>query len=211
MNADTEIGKRLSKSGFERLRIPLSIGVVTVWTAFLLTTQARGFETVGYDLLEQAGFFLIFVAVLGRLWCTLYIGGRKNRELCRSGPYSLCRNPLYFFSFSGVVGVGLAAQNVILTAITALIFLAYYRVIIGKEEVRLQSMFGASFADYVAQVPRFWPRWQVPETESVVEVNVHTFVRTLKDAAWFLLAIIAIEIIEDLRTRGTLVGWILPY
>jgi protein-S-isoprenylcysteine O-methyltransferase Ste14 len=36
-----------------------------------------------------------------RLWCSLYISGYKNSQLITSGPYSLCRNPLYFFSFVG--------------------------------------------------------------------------------------------------------------
>src|SRR5262245_42792403 len=34
-------------------------------------------------------FFLVYVA--WRLWATLFIGGRKDRELQTEGPYSVCR------------------------------------------------------------------------------------------------------------------------
>src|SRR5262245_36841884 len=43
--------------------------------------------------------WLTFAAGAGaRFWATLYIGGRKERELVTDGPYSLCRHPLYLGS-----------------------------------------------------------------------------------------------------------------
>ena len=54
-----------------------------------------------HEAVETAGVLLIAIAILGRAWCTLYIGGRKAQELTDSGPYSLSRNPLYVFSFIG--------------------------------------------------------------------------------------------------------------
>ena len=141
----------------------------------------------------------------------MYIRGRKDSQLCTTGPYSLTRNPLYLFSFLGVVGVCLAAQNLILTGITALLFLAYYHVIIRKEETRLREMFGVAWEDYATRVPRFLPRWQGPDTADVVEVNVRIFTRSLGDVGWFLVAIIAIELVEDMRIDGVLGGWVLPY
>ena len=46
-------------------------------------------------------------ACAGRLWCSVYIAGKKNRELVKVGPYSVCRNPLYFFSLVGAIGAAL--------------------------------------------------------------------------------------------------------
>ena len=123
-----------TKSPVERKRIFVTWLVAPAWLAMLIATQPEGFETLGYSLIEFLGFFLVFVAVLGRLWCTLYIGGRKDLDLCQSGPYSLTRNPLYFFSFLGLVGVCLAAQNIVLMIISVVAFLVYYRPVIRNEE-----------------------------------------------------------------------------
>ena len=49
-------------------------------------------------LLETGGVILILVCIVGRTWCTLYIGGNKKRELITAGPYSVVRNPLYVFT-----------------------------------------------------------------------------------------------------------------
>ena len=45
-------------------------------------------------------------------------------------------------------------------------------------------------------------------TESVVEVNVGTCTRSLKDGTWFLMAIITVEAVQHLRTTGVIVGWV---
>ncbi len=54
---------------------------------------------------EIWGITAIFVAIAGRAWVLLYIGGRKNSELVTYGPYSITRNPLYVFSLTGITGV----------------------------------------------------------------------------------------------------------
>ena len=61
-------------------------------------------------VIKLIGYALIGVGAVGRMWCGVYIAGRKNKELCQDGPYSLCRNPLYVFSFIGTVGVALGAR-----------------------------------------------------------------------------------------------------
>jgi len=47
-----------------------------------------------HEAVEGAGLALIAAAIVGRAWCTLYIGGRKLHELVTAGPYSISRNPL---------------------------------------------------------------------------------------------------------------------
>lgn len=65
--------------------MPLTWCALPVWLIFLGATKAAGFETAPYDALEMLGLLLIIAAVLGRLWCSLYISGRKDKE----GPYSI--------------------------------------------------------------------------------------------------------------------------
>ena len=198
------------KTPIERKRTLVTWLLAPAWLTILIATQPKGFETLGYSLVEFTGFFLVFGAVLGRLSCTLYIGGRKDLSLCQSGPYSLSRNPLYFFSFLGLIGVCLAAQNIALMAISAVLFLAYYRSVILNEERRLLSLFGSDYILYMARVPRFFPRFNFPESEDTLLVQSQVFVRSLRDVSWFLAAIVGIEVIEELRQAAVISGWQLP-
>jgi len=100
---------------------------------------------------------LVGVATVGRLWCSRYISGYKNFELIISGPYSVTRNPLYFFSFLVFTGIGLSTESVTFTLGLVLAFALVYPVIIRREERFLQDKFGRAFSDYCARTPRFFP------------------------------------------------------
>ena len=79
-----------------------------IFAALMLFSQSYWQpDTPVHEALELAGVALIGVAILGRTWSSLYIGGRKNSVLVQYGPYSLMRNPLYTFSFIGALGIGL--------------------------------------------------------------------------------------------------------
>ncbi|MGT2467718.1 methyltransferase family protein (plasmid) [Mesorhizobium atlanticum] len=182
-----------------------------LWIALLVATKARGFETAAYKLLELVGFALVFSAVLGRVWCAIYIGGRKDRELCRTGPYSLSRNPLYFFSFLGAVGICLAARNPLLAAATAALFLGYYHVIIRAEEQRLEALFAGQYRVWALAVLRFFLSLRIPTQLEEITVNTKTFGRSLLDASWFLFAIIGVELVESSRSTLLGSGWLLPF
>lgn len=202
---------RPGKSPIESWRIPLTLLLAPLWLLLLLATRPREFESNLYEIIEMGGFFLVFVAVLGRLWCTVFIGGRKDRELCTTGPYSLSRNPLYFASFLGVVGVCLAAQNLMLTIATSIVFLTYYHLIMTKEEVRLEKLFGDEYRAWANSVPRFFPLLKRPVVQELVVVHTRVFTRSVTEVAWFLFAIIGVEIIENMRKTILTSGWILPY
>jgi protein-S-isoprenylcysteine O-methyltransferase Ste14 len=180
----------------ERLRRPLFWVFGVALTGLMLVTKPHGFGHGLYKAAELIGFLLIFLAVLGRLWCALYISGRKNRELCRSGPYAYCRNPLYLFSFLGVLGICLAAQSPLALAVAAPLFLIYYWFMVWAEEQRLHQIFGAEYAAYCQEVARFWPQWNSFSVPPVLEVDVRTFTRNLREVFWFLAAIIIVEALE---------------
>lgn len=203
--------KHLPKSPFERWRTKLTALFFPFWLIGLISTRSEGFETVTYKVVEYVGFTAVGIAVIGRIWCSLYISGRKDHALCIVGPYSLSRNPLYFFSFVGVLGVCCAAQNLTLAVISGVIFTAYYHLIISKEEKRLSFMFGVDFDRYVRTVPRFFPRLAAPTINQKIEVNVRAFSRSLTEVFWFLVAFIVLEIIEDLRRNGFIESWVLSY
>ena len=73
--------------------------------------------------------------MVGRIWCLTYSSGYKSSELVTQGPYSVSRNPLYFFSFIGLIGIGLATETFTLTLFLIAFFaLVYPAVIAGEEE-----------------------------------------------------------------------------
>ncbi|HSD75053.1 MAG TPA: methyltransferase, partial [Steroidobacteraceae bacterium] len=60
------------------------------------------------------GLLLMSCAALGRAWTSLFIAGHKDERLVTTGPYALCRHPLYALSLLGGLGVGLASRSVVI-------------------------------------------------------------------------------------------------
>lgn len=191
-----------AKGTVERLRKPLSVSVAAALCFLLVFVHPRGFGTIPMEAVKLAGLFLVFAGVLGRILCTLYIGGRKNRELCQTGIYSMCRNPLYFFSFLGLTGICLAAQNLTLTLIAASLFLILYRAVILSEEQKLLRLFPKDFLIYQKSVPRFWPSGFPSRDSQILQVDTGVFIRSLTEVPWFLAAVIGVEAIGILRSHG---------
>jgi len=137
--------------------------------------------------LESAGLVLLVVCIAGRVWCSAYIGGRKNYELVIVGPFSVVRNPLYVFSLIGVTGIGLLTGMLTVTIMFQAIFLAYHHATILREEVSLQAAYGEPYRDYMRRVPRWLPNprlWQEPST---IEVQPRFLYLTLRDVGWIVL------------------------
>jgi protein-S-isoprenylcysteine O-methyltransferase Ste14 len=96
--------------GFERWRKSISRALAVLIIASLIMSEPPSAAWLKL-MLRIAGVLFIGAAVLGRIWCALYIAGRKNTDLCIDGPYSICRNPLYLFSFFGAVGFAFVAGS----------------------------------------------------------------------------------------------------
>ena len=75
--------------------------------------------------LELTGFVLLVACAMGRVWASAYISGKKNKELVTVGPYSLVRNPLYFFSLLGFIGTGLAFESITFAMLLAGLFFCH--------------------------------------------------------------------------------------
>lgn len=180
----------------EILRKPVSFLIAIAWLSAAFILIPKGFGEGWHVVMKLSGFLLLFIAALGRIWAYAFIGGRKNSELCQDGPFSLCRNPLYFFSFLGVCGMGLALQSFMLFAVGVIVFLTYYYFVIRAEERRLRELFGESFATYCREVPRFWPRLNKVVMPDSVTLPSKLFTRNLTEVFWFLAVIVFIELIE---------------
>jgi len=148
------------------------------------------------DILFLFGVMLVGVATIGRLWCLLYISGYKTNTLICLGPYSACRNPLYFFSCLGGAGVGLASETLMLPGIIILGFALYYPLVIRAEERKLHNFHGKDFEDYMNITPRFFPSFHAFQEPQEYTVRPKAFRKGLFDALWFVWLVGILELIE---------------
>lgn len=181
--------------------------VLAILLAFVASVRSvTAFQGKWHEGVEALGVALIILAIVGRGWCSLYIGGRKKAEIVDHGPYSVTRNPLYVFSFIGAFGIGAQTGSLVVGAVFALAaFLVFLRTV-GREEAWLAEHFGGTYEAYRARTPRFWPdvsRWRDAEELAVRPVF---FLRTLRDGLTFLAAIPVMEGIEHLQAIG-LIGF----
>jgi len=157
-----------------------------------------------HETLESAGFVLLVICIVGRVWCSAYIGGRKNYQLVTAGPFSVVRNPLYVFSFIGATGVGLLTGMFTMTVLFQLIFVAYHHATILREEKALTEAYGAPYRKYLQSVPRWLPNprlWSEPQT---IEVRPRYLYLTLRDVVWIALLYPLVEGIDWLQKIGFL-------
>ncbi len=194
-----------SKSISERLRISLSwFFAVVLGSALLFTGSEWEKLPVVSTILFAAGCILAGIASLGRLWCSLYISGHKNNTLVMVGPYSMCRNPLYFFSLIGAVGVGLATETLSIPFIAVVFFSLYYPVVIRSEERRLSKIHGEMFESYVRTTPSFFPKLSNLKEPEKYLVRPRIFRDNLLHALWFIWIIGILELIESFHEAGFL-------
>lgn len=194
------------KSWNERFRTLMSFFVSLALGCVLLFGESKWeFSPILSGILIMAACIFATIGAFGRIWCSLYIAGYKNNVLVTAGPYSLCRNPLYFFSAIGAVGVGFSTESFSAPLIIAIVFALYYPSIIKREQLRLGEIFGRSFSDYCTQTPCFFPRWKCIAPQPLeYMVNPRIFTKTFIDAVWFVWLIGIIELIESFHKAGIL-------
>lgn len=181
--------------------------------AFLaLFTSHSWIGNPALDLLfTSIGYLLLCLGLGFRLWSLLYIGSRKSKSLVTTGPYSLCRNPLYLGTFAIYLGAGLCLENIVFIIGAVLLTIPLYLWVVFSEERRLTDAFGQAYLNYKRQSHRFWPclrNFQTPET---IDVSTQTIYRTLAETALVIWIPVIGRLIELLQIWGILpVLWSFP-
>lgn len=189
----------------QKLRINvLRLGALVFVPLLFLTRPYVAEEGLAFEIMEIFGLFLIVTCVLGRFWAILYIGMHKNRGVVADGPYSMTRNPLYFFSTLGSFGIGLLFGKLLLALLlAALVFLVLYRTA-RHEQAFLEATFGREYSDYAARVPVFLPDPRIFRTERMLLISTDAIRRNLLDAFVFLSAIPLAELADALYRQFSL-------
>ena len=182
----------------------LGVAVLVGILMYALTNSTHSAGGSSHEMIEWLGIVLIVVCILGRTWCTLYIGGRKNEEFVTEGPYSVSRNPLYFFSILGAAGAGAQLGSVVPAIVFgALAWMVFY-VVVLREQHLLLNRYGAAYENYTATTPRFMPNPRLWRDAPSVTVKPPKMVRTFVDAMAFLLSVPVAEAFEQLQKIGIL-------
>jgi protein-S-isoprenylcysteine O-methyltransferase Ste14 len=159
-----------------------------------------------HEPFEYVGYALVIVCVVGRIWCSAYVGGYKNTKLIDTGPFSIVRNPLYVFSFLGLLGIGLITVRLSIAALLCGAFVCYYSWVVEREESHLAERFGDTYQDYKRRVPRWLPRFSLYHSEDEITTRPSYILRTIRDSLWFFATLPAIKAIEYMQVAG----WIKP-
>lgn len=113
------------------------------------------------------GILSIFLGEFIRIWSVSYAGGETRTmnvggsAVCKSGPYSYIRNPLYVGNMFLYVGLTLIAgsPNIFLVTLTTFtFFFIQYSLIISLEEEALEKKFGDEYVNYKKEVPSIIPK-----------------------------------------------------
>ena len=194
-----------SLGAFQKVRrVTLAALGLLTFVVLLFGQSAFPPETVTHEAVEMAGIVLIVVGIAGRLWSSLYIGGRKAHTLVTDGPYSITRNPLYLFSSVAAVGVGAQMGSVTIALGLGLLCAAAFHIVILREERFLSDQLGNDYADYMRRVPRFWPNFSIYREGDTSGFRPSALLVTLLDGLLLFLAMPVFELIDAAQIAGNL-------
>ncbi len=148
-----------------------------------------------------SGLPFVFAGELLRIWGLMHIGPTtRTREICAdrlvtSGPYSHCRNPLYFANFLKILGFMMIAGNPGYAFFVILFYLIEFSTMIPYEEGFLAEKFPEAHKCYRESVSAFVPSlnpasgYEAPAAFSFAEA-VTSEKRTFASTAAILLILL---------------------
>lgn len=197
-------------SHYERMRINLLRGLFLLTLPLLVLVHAPLSGSLTGEMMESLGLILIVGGVLGRAWSILYIGGKKNRAVVTSGPYSMCRHPLYLFSTIAVAGFGLMLQSLVLALVLTVLFGGALYLNALHEEERLRRWFGTDYEVYARSTPAMIPAIGRFHTDEEVTFSVPQLRQNFWDATVFIALIPLAEMLEWAHGLPGVPGIVIP-
>jgi len=101
------------------------------------------------------GLGLTIAGLLLRTWACGHL--EKEKELITTGPYRFTRNPLYLGNLMIGIGVVVGARSLWVLALTLVLFLIFYPVVISAEKQKMKQLFPEEYTTYKEEVPLFFP------------------------------------------------------
>jgi len=185
-----------------RPRVRLAHAIYLLVLAAVTASDGRSIEGAAALVAQALGFMLVSAAVLGRLWATLFVAGRKGAELVVDGPYASLRHPLYSWSIVAALGIGLSTRSAILTFALPVAIGICAVFAARREDAGFRTSHDAAWREYRDAVPAFWPMSSRNPMPEMVAVPTRIYRRAFLDAASFLTLWLAVILIEALRAGG---------
>ena len=160
-----------------------------------------------YDTLEAIGFLLVLIGVFGRIWSSLYIEGRKTKELINQGSYAVMRNPLYFFSFILMIGFCFAIKSILIAALFLIIWILLYINTIKDEENILYNLHRKKYEQYKLNTPKIFPKFSLfkkTKKNKKIIIYIRNIERVLIESFGFIVFGGLLKILEHLHLNEIL-------
>ena len=133
-----------------RMRVPYNRGGLRTYLAIigLLACQMTPFSIESATPLILIGIFL-------HLWAKGCL--HQNTEVTTTGPYSFVRHPFYLANIFLDFGIALMSGWRLLLLFLPFWWLAVYIPVMRQEEAKLTLLFGDTYREYCAKIPRLFP------------------------------------------------------
>jgi protein-S-isoprenylcysteine O-methyltransferase Ste14 len=185
-------------------RLRATFGIYLALIAATAVVGPREMPAGWHYMTGLAGFLLVALACLGRIWCSLFIAGHKDEVLVTTGPYALCRHPLYSFSVVGALGLGLTSRSVLLCVFVVVLIMALVIYAASCEEQFLADAFPEEFKAYLVATPHKWlPKSNGVALPAVLDVRPAVFWKAFLDAGSFFLLWVLVALAAEYRIMPT--------
>ena len=183
----------------------LSLVTIVVFPEWFLRSGREGLFSS--EALEIIGITVILLGQLLRVSARGYKSehSQSGRALVQGGPYSCVRNPMYLGVFLIALGIVMMLFNWWVVLLCAAFFGVQYKLLISKEEKKLQSLFPDAFPSYCNKVPRFMPSLRTIIDLDVVEylpIRLKWFKGEIISICLLLFFVLLIESWKDIRQEG---------
>ena len=155
------------------------------------------------------GIVLIIIGETIRLRSVSFAGGETRTmnvgasSICKSGPYSIVRNPLYIGNMMIYVGFAFVSGSVYVVTISSITFVYFfiqYSLIISLEEQALEEKFGDEYTTYKKLVPSILPK--VNNTFRNYDTIPSSLAKTIKTEKRTLQNIFLVSLLLFLRIKS---------
>jgi protein-S-isoprenylcysteine O-methyltransferase Ste14 len=112
----------------------------------------------------SVGILLLLLGGGLRLWSISFIGrsartrGDKVKKLITSGPFALCRNPIYLGNIIATCGFVVFSEVVWYVPVYLALSFAFYSFVVLYEEYLIAGKYPDQYPAYKAKTPRWFPR-----------------------------------------------------